>query len=257
MLSAETIESSSEGGSALAPLWLTSWLENSGLVRAKAQDLALLGRTKERHVAAKLVSGVAGLLIGPAVLAFAYVLHIGVPVFFPVGLSLILGVVCFFGPDGEVRTKAGKARTEFNKILHSYLVSVALERRANRGIMQALDEASRVGDSWVLQRIRSTLLAAQISNMTPWQALEELGANLGIPHLAEAAQTMRSASQEGTAVFTRLLAQAESLGDAVLAEERAIAAERSERMIIPVSAMGMVIIIMMAYPLSVLIKGVT
>ncbi|MBW8806500.1 MAG: hypothetical protein JF587_21995, partial [Catenulisporales bacterium] len=63
-----------------------------------------------------------------------------------------------------------------------------------------------------------------------------------------AAQTLRSASEEGTAVCQRLTAQAESLGDAVLTEERAVANARSERMVVPVTAMGIVIMSMMAYP---------
>ena len=170
------------------------------------------------------------------------------PVAVPAGLSLIIGALCFFGPDIEARAKATKARAEFNKVLYSYLVNVALERRANLGIVQALSDAASVGDSWVLQRLRSSLLAAQISNIAPWRALEELGTSLGIVHLVEAAQTMRSASEEGTAVFQRLIAQAESLGDAVLAEERAIAVARSERMVVPVTLMGMVVMLMMAYP---------
>jgi hypothetical protein len=49
-------------------------------------------------------------------------------------------------------------------------------------------------------------------------------------------------------VFQRLTAQAESLGDAVLTEERAVANARSERMVVPVTFMGLVIMVMMAYP---------
>jgi hypothetical protein len=252
---AAVAEQTGDAHSSPIPDWLLSWFADSGLVRARSQDLAILGKSREQHITAKILTGLLGVLFAPAMMAVAFAAGIRVPIVIPAGLSVILGAICFFGPDAEVKSKAEKARTEFTKILHSYLVSVALERRANRGILQALEEAAAIGDSWVLHRIRSTLLAAQMSNLTPWQALEELGTTLGVVHLAEAAQTMRSASQEGTAVFARLLAQAESLGDAVLAEERAVANERSERMIIPVSAMAIVIIMIMAYPLTVLIGG--
>jgi hypothetical protein len=50
-------------------------------------------------------------------------------------------------------------------------------------------------------------------------------------------------------VFTRLIAQANSLGDAILAEERAAANVKSERLIIPVSALTVVILAILMYPL--------
>jgi hypothetical protein len=215
------------------------------------EDLAILGRSQDVHVAKKISAGIAGLVIVPLLMAVAFAAGYGIPVAIPVGLTLLVGVIAFFGPDVEARKKASEARSVFDKVLHGYLVNIALERRANLGIVQSLEEAASVGDSWVLQRIRSALLAAQLSNQTPWQALEELGVELGVMHLVEAAQTMRSASEEGTAVFKRLIAQADSLGDAILAEERAVANVRSERLIIPVSALTIVILAILMYPLLV------
>lgn len=237
------------------PRGLLDWVGRSGLVRATPEDLAILGRAHEVHVAKKITAGLAGALIVPTLTALLVVAGVAVPIALPVGATLLIGVLCFFGPDFEARKKAADARVVFHKILHGYLVNVALERRANRGIVQALEEAASVGDSWVLARIRSTLLAAQMSNQTPWQALEELGASLGVMHLVEAAQTMRSASEEGTAVFTRLVAQADSLGDAVLSEERALANARSERLVFPVSALAVVILAIMMYPLLARLSG--
>jgi hypothetical protein len=237
------------------PRPLLEWVGRSGLVRATPEDLAILGRTHEIHVAKKITAGLAGALVVPTLVALLAVAGVAVPIALPVGATLLIGVLCFFGPDFEARKKATNARVVFHKILHGYLVNVALERRANRGIVQALEEAASVGDSWVLARIRATLLAAQMSNQTPWQALEELGASLGVMHLVEAAQTMRSASEEGTAVFTRLVAQADSLGDAVLSEERALANARSERLVFPVSALAIVILAIMMYPLLARLSG--
>jgi hypothetical protein len=234
---------------------MLQWISRSGLVRATPEDLAVLGRTHELHVAKKITAGLVGTLMVPTLVAILALAKIAVPIALPVGVTLLLGVVCFFGPDMEARKKAADARVVFDKILHGYLVNVALERRANRGIVQALEEAASVGDSWVLARIRATLLAAQMSNQTPWQALEELGASLGVMHLVEAAQTLRSASEEGTAVFARLVAQADSLGDAVLSEERALANARSERLVFPVSALTIVILAIMMYPLLARLSG--
>jgi hypothetical protein len=243
-------------GSALIPESLISWLSGSGLVRATPEDLAILGKTPEQHTTQKIGMGILGFLLAPFMAALGLVANIHLPLAVPAGLSVIFGTLCFFGPDLEVSGKAKKARNDFDKILHGYLVNVALERRANLGIVQALEEAASVGDSWVLHRIRNTLLAAQMSNVTPWQALEELGTVLGVMHLVEAAQTMRSASEEGTAVFQRLIAQADSLGDAVLAEERVIANARSERMIVPVAVMGILVLTVLTYPAVAQISGV-
>jgi tight adherence protein C len=248
---AETIQ----GRSSALPPGLLQWIGHSGLVRAMPEDLAILGRSNEVHVAKKVTAGLVGVLVVPTLVALLTVAKVRVPVELPVGATLLIGVICFFGPDMEARKKAAEARVVFHKVLHGYLVNVALERRANRGIVQALEEAASVGDSWVLARIRATLLAAQMSNQTPWQALEELGASLGVMHLVEAAQTLRSASEEGTAVFARLVAQADSLGDAVLSEERSLANARSERLVFPVSALTVVILAIMMYPLLARLSG--
>ncbi|GAA2019452.1 hypothetical protein GCM10009839_14910 [Catenulispora yoronensis] len=235
-------------GRSILPEPLLTWLQGSGLVLASPEDLAILGKNATTHSAEKIGMGVLGLLLPAALTLFLVALKIHISLAIPIGIALLVGAVCFFGPDLEIRGRARSARAEFLKVLHAYLINVALERRANLGIVQAMTEAATVGDSWVLQRIRATLLASQMSNTTPWRALEELGTELGVMHLVEAAQTLRSASQEGTAVFQRLVAQADSLGDAVLTEEKAVANARSERMVIPVTLMGIVIMIMMAYP---------
>lgn len=235
-------------GRSILPESLLTWLKGSGLVLASPEDLALLGRNATAHSAEKISMGLAGLLLPALLTVMLTIAKVHIPLAFPAGLALLIGIVAFYGPDLEVRSQATRARAEFEKVLHAYLINVALERRANLGIVQAMSEAAAVGDSWVLHRIRAALLASQMSNTTPWQALEELGTELGVMHLVEAAQTLRSASEEGTAVFQRLTAQAESLGDAVLTEERAAANARSERMVIPVTFMGLVIMVMMAYP---------
>ena len=246
--SAEQRETDAATARTILPQSVLTWLQGSGLVVAAPEDLAILGRNATAHSAQKITMGVLGMMLPAmfAVLMTAAKVHISLAI--PAGFSLLFGVLCFFGPDLEVRSQAARARIEFEKVLHAYLINVALERRANLGIVQAMSEAAAIGDSWVLHRIRATLLASQMSNTTPWQALEGLGTDLGVMHLVEAAQTLRSASEEGTAVFQRLTAQAESLGDAVLTEERAVANARSERMVVPVTAMGIVIMSMMAYP---------
>lgn len=235
-------------GKSILPQGLLTWLQGSGLVIASPEDLAILGKTATAHSAEKISLGLLGAMLPMLFTVMLAAAKIYISLAIPAGFAVLIGVLCFFGPDLEVRSQATRARTEFEKVLHAYLVNVALERRANLGIVQAMSEAAAVGDSWVLHRIRSTLLASQLSNSVPWQALEELGTELGVMHLVEAAQTLRSASEEGTAVFQRLTAQAESLGDAVLTEERAVANARSERMVIPVTLMGIVIMSMMAYP---------
>ncbi|NUR27979.1 MAG: hypothetical protein HOV83_19410 [Catenulispora sp.] len=235
-------------GQSILPASLLTWLQGSGLVLASPADLAILGRRPTAHTAQKVGMAALGLMLPMTLTVLLTAARIHVSLAVPVGFALLIGVLCFFGPDLEVRSQAARARTEFEKVLHAYLINVALERRANLGIVQAMSEAASIGDSWVLRRIRATLLASQMSNTTPWQALEELGTELGVMHLVEAAQTLRSASEEGTAVFQRLTAQADSLGDAVLTEERAVANARSERMVVPVTCMGLVIMIMMGYP---------
>ena len=82
-----------------------SWLM-PGWVR---RDLAVLGRSPERHLAEKVTLGLVGLLFVPAIAALLAAGGIRLPIALPLWGSLVCMVVGFFAPDLGIRARRGSA----------------------------------------------------------------------------------------------------------------------------------------------------
>ena len=222
----------------------------STLVRPPHADLALLGISVEGYVATRLASGLLGLLIPPLLTGLAVTFGIAIPFEVPLAASLAVGILLFVSADQDVRRKAAAARSEFRTILQRYMELVALERAANVGAVQALEQAGAASSSWVLLRINRTLLEASYASNPPWDYLRELAAEVGVPALRDLADTMRASGQDGAAVYTRLLARSEALRNELQTDDRAAAEEGSERMIVPMSLLAVCFIVAIIYPLA-------
>jgi hypothetical protein len=228
--------------------WVAA-LRRSQFVRVPHTDLALLGENVDTFVATKISFGLMGLVMVPLGDVAATLSGLSLPWTVPVAGSLVIGLICFFLPDLSVRSRGAAARTVFVKVLYRYIYQVALQRRGSIGVLQALNDAAALGDSWVIARIRRVLLHADHANTAPWPALEQLAAQIGVPQLADAAATLRSASTENIAAYDRLIAQADALRDDIRTREHALANARSERLVIPVTVLAVVIVVIMTYPM--------
>ena len=220
------------------------------LVRPPMADLALLGVSVEGYVTMRLVSGMLGLVAPPLLAALALVLGISVPFELPVAASVVAGLLLFVSADQDVRRRANAARREFRTILQRYMELVALERAANVGAVQALEEAGALGQSWVLQRINHALLKASLASQPPWDQLHALAAEIGVPALRELADMMRASGEEGAAIYQRLLARSDALRTEIQTDERSAAEEGSERMIVPMSLLAVLFVAVVIYPMA-------
>ncbi len=165
-----------------------------------------------------MVYALIGLVMPPLLTYFFTVLGWQLPLLIPVGGSIALAVLLFFGPDMDVRTDARKARIEFSRALTAYIDLVALERIGGSGPRQAMEQAAEVGDSWVFQRIGEELARSRWSGVAPWDALHALADELGLPDLDDLADIMRL-SQEGAQVYSNLRARSTALRAAMLNQE--------------------------------------
>ncbi|MFD9685228.1 type II secretion system F family protein [Kitasatospora sp. NPDC059146] len=219
-----------------------------GPFRLPRRDLELLGRTPASHVGQKVGFALLGLLfpaLVPAVIALA---GGSLPFAVPALVSLGLAAVMWMVPDLNVKEEAGEARRAFRFGIASYLELVCLERAADAGPSEALRKAALLGDGWVFVRLRDTLLRAELSGVSPWDGLRQLSEELGVPELGAPADIMAIAGEEGASVYTTLEAQASSLRGTLLAEERARANITSEKMIVPVTALLLIMSLYMGYP---------
>ena len=187
--------------------WLEVQLRGRGWVRLPLQDLAFLRRPVSRFLGEKAILALAGLLL-PAVLA-------RLPGRARAGAA---------GPGAGARGAAagrrvvvrsrhrraprrGPARQEFARGVAAYIDLTALQLAGGAGTTQALEEAARVGDSWVFARLREELGAAALAGRTPWDNLAGLADDLRLPELADLAHVARISGEGSAAVYDSLQAR--------------------------------------------------
>ncbi|MEU9044527.1 MULTISPECIES: type II secretion system F family protein [unclassified Kitasatospora] len=219
-----------------------------GPFRMPRRDLELLGRTPAYHLGQKIGFALIGLLFPALVPAVISLAGSSLPFTVPALVSLGLAPLLWMVPDMNVKEEAGEARRQFRYGIASYLELVCLERAADAGPSEALHKAAAIGDGWVFVRLRDALTRSELGGFSPWEGLRQLSDELGVPELGAPADIMAIAGEEGASVYTTLAAQAASLRGTLLAEEQTRANIVSEKMIVPVTALVLIMGLYIAFP---------
>ena len=227
----------------------------AGRVPVPAPDLRLLDQSVDRFVASKLAMAAYGALL-PALLTGALT-FVGVhpPFALPITVCLALAAALFFAPDLVVRSQAQEARTRFRRAVGSYLDLVALERGADGGPAEALARAADVAHGQEFRRISDALVAARLLGNTPWQALSELAAEVGVEELADLADVIALAGDDGAAVADTLAAKAAALRTRQLAESATTANTASEKLTLPGVVLAFAFLVLVCYPALARVLG--
>jgi Flp pilus assembly protein TadB len=226
----------------LTPWWQRLW-------RPPTRELTLLGRTTGQYWTSVGLSALLG-FAAPAVLS-ALLLAAGlpVPVVIPAGLTLGLAALAGFIAHYDVVAKAARARYEFRRAVCSYLDLVSLELAAGHGPVAALERACTGIDGWVFERLRETLLRAQLQLHQPWDELRELARTIDVPELGDVGDIVQAAGADGAVVHETLLARAESLRDQIRVEAMARAKAVTTKLDVPGAALLLVLAVFIIYPL--------
>lgn len=221
------------------------------------QELALVGRTPDRHAFDKVLGTVAG-LVGPNVVAAA-VVAVGVPI--PLGvvavLSLGTAAAGFLVPDMVLRDRADKRRRAFRHALSSYLDLVNVLLAGGAGIETALHAAADAGDGWGYQIIRAELRRARLTGQSPWDTFAQLDRRFGINELAELAASVSLAGSHGARIRASLATKADTLRGHQVAETEAAAEAATERMTVPVTVLLFGFLLLIAIPAVVSITTIS
>ena len=213
-----------------------------------AADLSLLGKDREQLLISKVVLGIAGLALVPA-LALALVLAgRPMPWTIPAVVSVLAGAALFLAPDLVTRSNAAERRADFRHALTSYLDLVALERSAGAGPTEALEAAAQIGGGWAFARIGAALDAARRASRPPWEGLARLAEQTGVTELADLADIAEVAGQEGARILQTLSARAASMRSEALAAAKAKAGSRSTTMVVPIAVLGMGFLLLLIFP---------
>ena len=138
-------------------------------------DLAILGRTAERHLAEKIGVAICGLLLPAALAGILYAEGVTLPPLLPFWVAIVVGVLGFLLPDLVVRSGAGQARREFRDVLAAFVQVVALSLTADNGLQTALGDGAAAGAGWGFDRLQGAIRQARYGAETPWSALGRLG----------------------------------------------------------------------------------
>ena len=200
----------------------------TGLV--SAQDLAILGRSPERHRSERVGVAIAGLLL-PAVAALLLVAAgLSLPPLVPLWVAVLLGVGGFFLPDLVVRSEAREKRAEFRQVLAAFTQVVALSLTSDSGLETALRAGAGAGTGSGFDRLRSALRQASFGAETPWSAFSRLGRELGVQELEELGARVSLAGADGARVAESLTTFATTLRTRRLAEVEGQDRVASEKM---------------------------
>ncbi|MFE0099482.1 type II secretion system F family protein [Streptomyces sp. NPDC059009] len=208
------------------------YIQQGWEMRSLRSDLAVIDRSWEKFLATKVLLAATGVFFGPFLFAVVWTLGLGSSPIIPVWLALMFGVVFFFLPDLEVRRDAADKRRDLRRVVAAYLDLVSMSLAGGRGLPEALMAAAEVSDGWATQRIRTALADARITGVSQWQALGELGDELGIEELKELSSSLALVADDGAKVRDSLASRAETMRHRELADIEGSAGEKSQSMLV-------------------------
>lgn len=226
--------------------------EFGGRIALPVKDLDLLRISPAEHLGKRVLFASYGLLLPQALQAVLALGGLALPFAVPTVVSLTLGALFWFWPAREVAQNAAAARLVVRHAAASYLERVALARVANSGAAQALTQTAQVGDEFIFERMRRAFHQADLSGVTPWEALKQLGDELDIPELTRPAETLALAG-DGAAVYVTLQAQARQLRIALLSDAKAKANAASAAMVLPVTFGVILMLVFVMIPVTLTI----
>ena len=219
------------------------------LLRSRVRrDLAVLGRSPERHLAEKVTLALVGLLLPSAVTALLLLGGTRLPLVIPLWASLGCMLAGFVLPDLGIRSDAARRRRDFRHALSSFLDLVVVALAGGGGVETALSDSASVGSGWAFASLRRALDQARLARETPWAAFGRLGQELGIVELSELAASVALAGTEGAKVRASLAAKAASLRSHELAEAETADQAATERMSLPVVMLFAAFLLFLGYP---------
>lgn len=219
-----------------------------GTLRLPRQQLELVGRSPAAHLGRKLGLALYGLLLPVLGASLANLAGYPFPFAIPALAGLGLAVIFWLLPDLQLKQQAVEAREDFRYAIKAYLRLVQLERAADAAPTQALKRAAEVGEGWVFAKIRDTITRSELEGISPWEGLKRLSIELDVPELGAPADIIAVAGEEGAAVGDTLGAQAKSLSGALVTSAKAQANTASEKMVMPVAMLVLIMTVYIGYP---------
>lgn len=230
-----------------AAVWLRRWL--GWVWRPPARELAMLARSRRQYAVSLAISAVVGAASVVALTAAVGLAGISLPVVLPTGVAAGAGGLSAWAAHHEVLRQAKLARHEFRRAICSYLDMTALELAAGHGPVASLERACAHVQGNAFERLRETLLNAQLRLHPPWEDLRALAGEIEVPELGDVGDIVAAAGADGAVVHETLEARAESLRDQIRVEALARAKATTAQLDIPGAVLLLIVAGFGIYPL--------
>lgn len=194
------------------------------------RDLAVTGQPMEEWLAKTLVWILIGLLSPVALLLVANAAGLGAPMLVLPVLGVVFGAVMVVGQVRELRQQAAARREELCDALSDFLDLVVMSMEGGRSHADALPTVASIGSGWAFHTLQDAIDNARPNGMTPWEALGEVGERYGVVELLDLRASLNLAQDEGASIRNTLIARAQSMRDARLADAQARANKSTEAM---------------------------
>ncbi len=212
------------------------------------RDLAMVGRSVERHAFDKALLALYGASLPAIVFIALRAFGIEAPVPVVVVGAPALGAVGFVVPDLTLRAEVARRRRDFRYALGAYLDLVTVILAGGGGTESALTDAAACGDGWAFAMLRRALGSCRFTGTTPWDAFDRLGEELGVDELRELAASVGLAGEQGAKVRASLAAKAVAMREHETARVEADAQSATERMALPLVMLLFSFVVFIGFP---------
>lgn len=217
-------------------------------------DLRIVGRSPDEQATMVGAYALLGFFMGSLLMGLR-MLGMPIPVFIA-GWAAVLGMIGgAVLPMLDLRDQAIKRRKAFAHALSGYCVFVDMSMASGLGVEQSLETAAASGDGWQFAELRGALASGRLSDLTPWQALAQLGEETGVADLRELAGAVSLAGEEGAAVRETVAAKAKTIRERLTADAEQAAARVTVRMAMPASLMLLGFLVLLGYPAAMAVFG--
>ena len=206
-------------------------------------DLALLGRTPEDFVVARLL-WTAGGFVTVSLAGFL----VGAPTTLLPAAALLGGLGGWMVAVQELHDRATKRRRTLALALASWTQMAALMIRAGIKDEQALRRAAAAGDHWTFRLLTSAMDRAVANHTELWAGLDELGHETDVAEIRQLASELRLAESAGGTPTEALLSHADALRQDELANQLSAAKAAKLKQDLVLGALGIVLVLFVIYP---------
>lgn len=194
------------------------------------RDLAITGHSQEEWLTKTLLWMLTGLLAPMLLVGVGNSAGLGVPLLAGSGIGVVFAAVMLIGQVSDLRSQAAQSREDLRQALTIYLDLVVMSMEGGRGHAEALPTVAKLGTGWAFNTLHDAIDNARPQGITAWEALGRVGERYGVLELLDLRASLALAQDEGGSIRETLIARAQTMRDARIADAHARANKSTEAM---------------------------